>query len=165
MIFVSTQYPFLRILLEDGTYAQFLAGKLELDEGDNGFAEVKAEAERNPSVSILVNSTTCSLCGEVFTGKVAKLQFGAHMKKVHPDVYDAEKALEYARSQDKTLKERAGFACDVCAPIQTFGTEADLAEHANLLHTAPPAMDDEGNETGDKRRPGETAIPAAAPRS
>lgn len=161
MIFVNSTYPQLRILLESGEYAQFIGGKLELDEGDPGFAEVLAEAQRNPSIAIVVNSTTCELCGEVFEGKAAKAQFTNHMKSIHPAVYDAEQELAHARSMEKQVKDRAGYACDVCQPVQTFGTELDLAEHVKLLHTAPPEMDDEGNEKADSRRPGEVAVPAA----
>lgn len=166
MIFVCTEYPYLRILRQDGEYAQFLGGKLELDEDEPGYAEVLAEAQRNPAVSIHVNSTTCDLCGEVFEGKNAKSNFAKHVRAIHPDVFDAEQALLHARSVEQEVKSRAGFACDVCQPVQTFGSEADLAAHVTLLHTQPPAMDAEGNEIGggrdDERRPGEVdPVPAA----
>jgi hypothetical protein len=164
MIFINTVNPYLRVLIQQGEhageYAQFLGGKLELDEGDPGFADVKAEAGRNPNVVVLVNETTCGLCGEVFTGKAAKAQLGTHVKANHPLVWDAQKALEAATTASRTIKERAGYPCDVCSPVQTFGDEAGLAQHARDFHTQPPEMDDEGNETG-TRRPGETAIPVA----
>lgn len=169
MIFVSTTTPFLRILIHEGEkageYVQFLAGKLELDEDEPGFPEVHAEALRNPGISILVNSTTCELCGEVFTGRAAKAQFGSHIKRIHPDVWDAEQALAHAKSIDRTVKQRAGFACDVCSPVQTFGEADDLAAHVRDLHTAAPELDDDGNDVAGGRRPGEAAIPAAQPTS
>ena len=168
MIFVCTEFPQLRILRADGEYAQFVGGKLELDEGDPGFAEVKAEAERNPHIAIVVNATTCTLCGETFAGKVAKANLAKHVKEIHPLVWKAEQELEFATSQSKALKHTEGYPCDVCQPVQVFGTKEDLAEHVKALHTQPPAMDAEGNEVGDggpRRRPGERGVPAAAPKA
>jgi hypothetical protein len=163
MIFVCTEFPQLRILRADGDYAVFQGGKLELDEGDPGYEEVKAEAERNPFITILVNSTTCRLCGEVFTGKVAKPNLAKHVKEVHPLVWKAEQELDFAESQSKALKHTEGYPCDVCQPVQVFGTPSDLAEHVTLLHTQPPEMDADGNETEGmgRRRPGERGVPAA----
>lgn len=157
---VNTVTPFLKIFIPDtGEYRSFQAGQLEIAEDDPDFEVVKAEALRNPSISIQVNSTTCRYCGEVFTGKAGAAQLGKHKKAIHFDVWQAEQFIEQEATNAKELKARAGFACDVCSPVQTFGTAADLADHVNLLHTAPPEMDDEGNERGG--RPGEREIPAA----
>lgn len=167
MVFVCVEYPQLRILLPDLTYAQFVGGKLELDPEDNGYETVLAQAEANPFISIHVNETTCDLCGEVQTGKLAKANLAKHIKDNHPNVWVAEQELAHARSMSKQLKHAEGYPCDVCAPVQTFGTKADLAEHVGLLHAQPPAMDSEGNEIAGSddggRRPGERAIPAATP--
>lgn len=152
--FVNTVNPYLRVLLPDGNYAQFQGGLLELDEGDEGYVAVMAEAQTNPSISIMINATTCAYCGEVFTGKAAAAQLGRHKKDVHFDLWKSEKELEAATVIDVEVKKRAGFSCDVCAPVQTFGSAEDLAGHVSLLHTAAPALDDEGNEVG-SGRPGE----------
>lgn len=170
---INTHTPYLRIYDEPtGTYVQFRGGKLEIDEGDTGYDSVMAEAARNPFISVIVNATTCQYCGEVFTGKAAKAQAGRHKKDIHFDLWQAEKEIEQATVIATEVKARAGYACDVCAPIQTFGTEDDLAAHAKLLHTAPPELDADGNEVDaesgsrSRRRPGEREIsaPAAARR-
>jgi len=160
-ILVNTVTPYLKIYIpSSGGYVDFVGGKLEIDKGDPGYEEAMAEAQRNPSISIMVNQTTCRYCGEVYTGKNAAAQLGAHKKKIHFDLWEAEKRIEQESVIQKEIKARAGYACDVCAPVQTFGSKEDLSEHVVLLHTVPPPMDDEGNEIGG-RRPGETEIPAA----
>lgn len=171
MIFICTQFPQLRVYNPaTGDYAVFLAGKIELDEGDDNFAVVLAEATRNAAISIMVNETTCAFCGEVFTGKNARLALGSHKKNIHFDIWQKEKEVEAAKVIQREVKTREGFACEVCSPVQVFGTEADLSAHTTLLHTKPPEMDDLGNEIGggdpdQRRRPGEVdPIPAAAPR-
>ena len=164
--FINTSTPYLRILLPDGDYAQFQGGKLEIDEDDPGYATVMAEAQSNPSISIMVSATTCEYCGEVFKGRPAKAQLAKHKKDVHFDLWRAEKEIEQATVIDIEVKKRAGFACDVCAPVQTFGSAADLSEHTRLLHTQPPELNDAGEEvgSGSGRRPGEVEPPAAARR-
>lgn len=162
MILINTNTPFLKVYVPaSGDYVSFVAGKLEIDEGDVGYDEAMAEAKRNPSISIMVNETTCRYCGEVFTGKAAAAQLGKHKKDIHFEIWQAEKLIENEAVVQKEIKSRAGYACDVCQPVQTFGDEGDLSDHVKLLHTAPPPMDDEGNEIGTKGRPGEAAIPAA----
>lgn len=154
-VFVCTSYPELRILAGDD-YVKFIGGKLELDPDEPGYDAVKAEAIRNPAISIIENETTCEYCGEVFTGKAGKAQLGTHKKANHFDVWQAEKEIENAKTMQREVKARAGFACDVCSPVQTFGTEADLTQHVRDLHAAPPDLDDAGNTKNEPdRRPGE----------
>jgi hypothetical protein len=166
-LLINTTTPFLRILLSSGDYAQFQAGSLDIGEDDPFYGEVLAEAQRNPSISIMVNSTTCPFCGEVFTGDKAKAKLDAHGKDVHFDIWLKKQEVEAATIIQKEIKARAGYVCDVCAPVQTFGSESDLSEHVVLLHTAPPELDGDGNEIGaskhdDDRRPGEVDPPPAA---
>ena len=148
-----------------GGFAEFVGGRLDLDDDDPNFEVVKAEAERNPLVTILVNETTCPYDGEVFSGKAAAAQLAAHTQRQHPEVWAAKKDLEHAEMKARALKITDGFPCDVCQPVQVFGTKDDLAQHIADLHTQPPALDDEGNtiggSEGETRRPGERAIPAA----
>lgn len=161
---VNTTTPFLKIYIPaTGDYVSFLGGQLEIAEDDPNYEAVHAEAVRNPAISIMVNSTTCEFCGEVFTGKAGKAQLGAHIKKIHPDVWDAQQAIDRAKADAKELKSRAGYVCDVCSPVQEFGDKGSLSEHVKLLHTAPPELDADGNDVGGKedRRPGERGIPAA----
>lgn len=166
---VNSTHPQLRILLPDGSYAQFLGGKLDIDEDDTPFYDaIMAEAVRNPSIAIIVSEGTCRFCGETFTGKNAQDQLDAHQKDIHFDLWVKQQEIEAATVIQKEVKARAGFPCDVCAPVQTFGNADDLAAHVQLLHTAPPALDDEGNtvggEDGEGRRPGEVEPPRAARR-
>jgi len=163
-IFVNSTHPYLRILLPSGDYAQFQGGKLELDEDDPDYGIVLDEATRNPGIAILVNETTCRFCGESFTGSHAGEKLADHKKDNHFDLWVKETELEQATFIQKEIKARAGYACDICAPVQTFGTSDDLAEHFNTLHASAPDLDDEGNTLGgsdDGRRPGEVAPRAA----
>lgn len=168
-LFVNTVTPFLRILLPTGAYAQFAAGKLEMAEDDPDYPTVLGEATRNPSISIIVSSTTCRFCGEDFSGDKAAELATAHKKAIHFDLWVKETELEAATVIAREVKSRAGFACDVCAPVQTFGSADELAAHVHLLHAAPPQLDEGGNVTGsdatgddDGRKPGEVDPPAAA---
>jgi len=167
--FINTVTPYLRILMSDGSYIQFHGGSLDVAEDDEFYDEVLAEAQRNPSISIMVNATTCRYCGESFSGDKAKAKFESHFKDVHFDLWQKQTELDAAVMIQKEVKARAGYACDVCAPVQTFGSEGDLAEHVTMLHTQPPQMDDDGNtlggEDGGGRRPGEVDPPPAATRS
>lgn len=166
---INTTEPFLRILNPaTGEYAAFSGGRLDIDTDDPNYEVVMREAVRRPTISIHESATTCPNCGEVFTGKAAKANLGQHRKAVHFELWQADKEAEHAEVMQREVKARAGFACDVCNPVQTFGDEAGLAEHVKLLHTAAPSLDEDGNEvTGKgKRRPGEVAaaeIPAATP--
>lgn len=146
---VNTVTPFLQIYNPaTGGFARFHGGLLVIEEGDPNYAVVMAEAARNPSISVMVNSTTCLECGEVFDGKTAAMKLGAHRKEVHFDSWKADKDRDHATEVEREVKSRAGYACDVCRPVQTFGTEEDLAAHVALLHTAPPALDEAGNDVG-----------------
>lgn len=146
--FVNHATPYLRILLPSGDYIQFQGGKLIVDEDDPNHEHAMAEAVRNQSIAILVNETTCDYCGESFTGDKARAKLADHKKDVHFDLWQKETELEQARVVQREVKARAGYACDVCAPVQTFGSEDDLAEHVRLLHTAPPELDENGNTVG-----------------
>jgi hypothetical protein len=164
---VNSTAPYLRILLSDGNYAQFHGGRLDISEDDPFYSEVIAEGARNPSIAILINSTTCQFCGEDFSGDTAGKQADAHKKEVHFDLWIKQQEIDAATIIQKEVKARAGFACDVCAPVQTFGTDADLNAHIQTLHTNPPALDEDGNtiggpDDGDGRRPGEVDPPRAA---
>lgn len=165
--FVNTVTPFLRILLPTGEYAQFQAGRLDVAEDDPAHEAVMAEAIRNPSISIMVNKTTCEYDGVVFEGDRAAAKLAAHKKAIHFDLWAKEEELKAATVIQREIKARAGYACDVCAPIQTFGSEDDLAAHVALLHATAPELDDEGNTVGggepDGRRPGEVAPAAPEP--
>lgn len=164
-LFICTATPFLKILLTSGEYASFEAGQLEVAETDPFYEEVLAEATRNASISIMTNATTCRFCGAEFIGDKAKAKLEDHSKEVHFDLWVKQQEIDAATVIQKEIKSRAGYVCDICAPVQTFGSEADLAEHVNTLHTKPPALDDDGNELGGgdpDRRPGEVN-PAGAP--
>lgn len=172
--FVCTDLPYLKILLSDGDYVQFQGGRLEVPETDPFHGEVMAEASRNSHISVMTNETTCQYCGAVFSGDKAQKSLATHFKDAHFELWVKQSELDAAIVTQREIKARAGYVCDICAPVQTFGTEADLAEHTRLLHTAPPAMDEDGNETGprhdagdgdDGRRPGEVDPPKAATRS
>ena len=131
------------------------------------YDEIPRRKASGPTYASIMRSTaTCQYCGEDFDGKTAKARLGAHKKDNHFDVWQAEKEIEHATVIDKEVKARAGFACDVCAPVQTFGSAADLSEHTRLLHTQPPELNDAGEEvgSGSGRRPGEVEPPAAARR-
>lgn len=173
---VNSTNPQLRILLPDGDYAQFVGGKLEIEEPDDDgaggtpfYQHILDEAVRNPSIAIIVSSGTCPFCGADFKGKTAKDRLEEHTKEIHFDLWVKQQELAAATIIQTEVKARAGFVCDVCSPVQTFGSASDLADHANTLHTAPPPMDAEGNtiggEDGGGRRPGEVDPPAAARRS
>jgi len=171
--FINTQTPFLRILMSDGNYVQFQAGHLEVGEKDVYHDEVMAEATRNPSISVMVNKTTCRFCGFVFRGDDAKTDLEKHTKNIHFDLWQKQRELDAATVVQEEIKSRAGFACDVCAPVQTFGTAEDLNEHIRLLHASAPELDDAGNTKGGNpdegsdrgHRPGEVTPVAAATRS
>jgi uncharacterized C2H2 Zn-finger protein len=155
---VNTTEPYLRILLPDNDFIQFQGGKLELPEDHPFYQHVMDEAVRRPSIAVLINETTCPYCGEVFKGDKAAAKYGAHIKEVHFELWQKEQDLEHARIVQKEVKARAGFSCDVCSPIQTFGTADDLAEHVGLFHTNPEEMDAAGNTTTAETRPGEKVI-------
>jgi hypothetical protein len=166
--FVNTTTPFLRILLSTGEYIQFQAGSLEVAEDDPFHGEVLAEAVRNPSISVMVNETTCRFCGEVLTGDRAAKKLDEHTKQMHFELWQKQQDIEIATVRQREVKARAGYACDVCSPVQTFGSEDDLAAHVNLFHANAPDLDEAGNIRGgdpdEGRRPGEVAPPPAATR-
>lgn len=166
-LLVNSTNPYLRILLPDGDYAQFVGGQLTIDEDDTPFYDhILAEAVRNPSIAIMVSAATCRFCGADFTGKTAAKQLEEHQKEIHFDLWVKAQEVEAASVIQREIKARAGFVCDVCQPVQTFGSEDDLAVHVAALHTQPPELDDEGNtvggDDGGGRRPGEVD-PAPAP--
>lgn len=164
-----TTTPFLSILCSDGEYERFQGGFLEIGPDNPHYDAVRAEAQRNPSITILVNATTCPECGEVFTGQMAKAELAKHRKRDHFAEWQADQDAAAAVLREKTLKARASVFCDVCQPIQEFPDAEALAEHVKLLHTSAPPMDESGNTIGggddEGRRPGERPIeiPAATP--
>lgn len=168
---VNSTLPYLRILMGDGSYQAFVGGRLEIAEDDPYHGEVMAEASRNASIAVLTNETTCIFCGEVYRGDKAAGKLDEHQKANHFDLWVKQREIAAATVIQREIKARAGFACDICQPLQTFGTEGDLAEHANTFHATPPDLDAEGNTIGGSRdgddtgRPGEVAPPAAATRS
>lgn len=138
VVLLCRTYPAFRILNPDnGTYSQFAGGKLVIAEDDPNYAFVMAEAVKNPDIVVTSTALQCDICGETFTGGAARLELGKHRKNVHPIEWDADHEAAHIDERTTILKDRAGFPCDVCQPVQTFGTEADLAEHVRMLHGAP----------------------------
>lgn len=183
MHLVNFTYRELRVLMPDGTYQQFRDGQLDVAETisyeDQETGETRTLpnpyyepllnfAKGDPLTAILVNTTTCPHCGEVFAGKAAKADLGRHRKENHFELWIADKTADQAAEVQKLLKARANYVCDVCTPLQEYPTETELAFHVNLVHArTAPTMDAEGNEVGgggEDRRPGEVApIPTATP--
>jgi hypothetical protein len=158
------QYPALRIYNpQTGGFAAFLYGKLEIEPDDPDYEVVMAEASRNPAIVVVESIGTCAYCGEQFVGGNAKLLLGGHIKDVHYDKYLEQKDAEESAVRNVELKSREGFACDVCQPLQVFGTNDDLTLHVLTMHANAPEMDEAGNamEVPDqprkKRRPGEVS--------
>src|SRR6266536_2963729 len=134
-LFLCNQYPALRIMdPESSQIVQFQGGKLELDKEDRFYALVAAEAARNPAIVVYESVTTCPECGEPFTGKAAKADLGRHRKDAHFDRWLADQDAKAAESRNAEIKGREGFACDQCAPVQTFPTTEALALHTRTLH-------------------------------
>lgn len=150
-LLINNTNPYLQILNPaTGAFVRFQAGRLEIAEDDPNYAVAMAWAARDPNIAVIVNETTCPDCGEVFVGseKKARLDLGAHRKDVHFDKWLADKQAQDAKVTEKEIKSRAGYPCDVCVPIQVFGTAEDLAAHVGLLHTSAPNLDDAGNDLG-----------------
>ena len=155
---INNVHPDLRVYNpETGGYAQFVAGKLEIEEDDPNYAWAMKEGQRNPSIAIVKSAVYCVYCGEPFAGKMAKAQESKHEKDVHFDEWVKRKEAEVAEEVNVLVKDRAGIACDVCQPVQIFGSTEMLAAHTKLLHeeggaeTAPLTA----AETEELRRPGE----------
>lgn len=168
MLFVNPTHPYLQIYNPaTGGFAKFVGGKLELDESDPNFGVVMAEATRNPLISIHEHVATCDQCGESYTGRTAAADLGKHRKAVHFDVWLADQDAKASVLREKEIKARAGFACDVCQPVQTFGTPEALAEHARKLHATAPELTESGETVGGDEggggAPVDTEIPAATP--
>lgn len=117
--------------------AQFRNRRLDIDDADPMYRWVADEAARNPEIVVMANVTTCPECGELFPGKTGAMDLGRHRKAIHPIEWDADRNAEHAAETAVILKTRAGFACDVCQPVQTFGTADDLGLHTRLVHGAP----------------------------
>jgi hypothetical protein len=165
-ILLNNEHPYLRIMdPDDGTYYEFKGGKLEIAEGDKGFDVVMAEAQRNPYIRVYESVTSCPHCGE---DQPSKKALDVHVHDIHFDKWLEKRDEAYIETRNVEILSREGFPCDVCRPTQTFGTEGDLALHVKAFHTAPPAMDAEGNEkAGGKAGASEpsTEVPAAKPSS
>lgn len=168
MKFVNVATPYLAIFIPPtGETIRFQGGILEVDEDDPRFPWVKAEAERNPAISVHEKVNTCVLCGEVFTGKMAAARLGAHRKEIHFDTWQAEKDAEAAAEREVQIKSRSGVFCDICVPLQEFPTKELLAEHTLLLHANAPALTESGETVGGDPDAGgaavDTGVPAATP--
>lgn len=170
MLFVNPTTPELRIYNpETGGWARFTGGKLDIDESDPDFKYVMAEAQRNPAISIHAKGVNCPECGELFTGKTARMDLGKHRKGIHFDKWLADQDALAAAERDVQVKSRAGYVCDICQPVQEFGTADDLAGHVSLLHAAPPELTETGETIGGDDggsgggQPIDTSVPAAAP--
>lgn len=168
MLFINTTHPEFSIYNPTtGGFARFRGGKLEIDESDANYAVVMAEAQKNPYISIHDKAVTCEDCGEMFTGKAASADLGKHRKADHFDKWLAEKDAKEAVERDRLIKSRAGYVCDVCQPVQEFGTPEDLAEHVKRLHANRPELTESGETVGgDEGGGGATVdpeIPAATP--
>lgn len=181
MKLVNLTYRELRVLMPDGTYQQFRDGQLDVEETisyeDQETGETRTLtnpyfepllnfAKSDASTAILVNTTTCPHCSEVFAGKAAKADLGRHRKNTHFELWIADKQADQQAEVQKLLKSRANFVCDVCVPFQEYPNEPELAFHVNLVHAKAPDLDGDGNTVGGDgdRRPGEVApIPAATP--
>lgn len=167
MHLVNTATPFLKIYNPDtGNFASFIAGKLEIEKEDPDFKWVMAEAQRNPAISIHEIATTCDQCGAIFTGKVASAELGKHRKEIHFDVWLAEKDAKDEALREVQVKSRAGYACDICSPVQEFPDAEQLAQHVRLLHATVPELTESGETVGgdEGERGGakvDTEIPAA----
>ncbi len=159
-------HPFLSIYIPaTGTFRQFSAGKLEIEEDDPDYEVVMAEAVRNPNIVVYETVGTCPVCGEVVgKGRTAEASVAGHIKVHHPDAADTPLELP-----NREVKSKAEFFCDVCRPTQTFLSEEDQRIHVETIHAAKPRLDEDGNVVEGaaptrRRRPGEAGIPAATER-
>lgn len=153
-------FPALRIYNPtSGEIVSFFGGKLEIEADDPNYEVVMAEASRNPSIVVVESIGTCPYCGETFTGGNAKLLLAQHTKNDHFEKWLEAKDVEDNAVRNVEIKAREGFACDVCAPAQVFGTEDDLALHVLAFHASAPEINDAGEATDaptrKRRRPGE----------
>lgn len=162
-VLLNHVHPEMRILIPGtGQYRNFSGGKLEIEADDPDYSVVMAEASRNPSIVVYESVTTCPWCGEPFAGKGAPMQLGKHEKEAHFEKWAAKADAKAAEVRNAEIKARSGFACDQC-PHATFPDEATLALHVQVMHTAAPAMDDEGNTLGEAKGAAEATVPAAKP--
>jgi hypothetical protein len=179
---LNRRHPYLEIYdPADGTWTAFVGGRLDIDQSNPHYAVVMAEASRNPNIVVMEDGTQCVYCGQTFTGEMAAAALGRHQKEHHPVEWLAAKEEARAEQVHLELKSQARHACDICQPLQEFGSEDQLALHMNTVHAGRPVIDSSGNVTdaveppaGEapaettttrKRRPGEVdpAIPAAKP--
>lgn len=162
---LNREHPYFRIMDPvTGAYYAFVGGKLEIEEGDPGFDVVMAEAARNPYIAVYKSVATCIHCGETLASAKAR---EAHVKDNHFDKWLADADAAAAEVRNVEVMARAGFPCDVCRPLQEFGTPEDLALHVGMFHTAAPNLDDDGNEVGGGKAaaPVSSEAPAATPSS
>jgi hypothetical protein len=167
---LNAVHPSMRILLPDGDYAQFAGGKLEL-EPDFAFTDhVLRVAERDPNIVIVTGGVQCRKCGAEFVGEDQD-GLEQHMADGHPEVVAAGLVAELTEKISRIEKDRATFPCDACPNpmLSVFPDEETLALHVRAVHTAPPALDDDGNEvggSGESRNAAastSTEVPAARP--
>lgn len=156
---ICTQFPSLSIYQPaDGSWIQFRGGRLDIEDDDPNYAVVMAEAASNPAIAVYVNASTCIHCGETFASKKA---LDGHVKDVHFAEYLAAEDAAHAETRIALIKEREGFACDIC-PHAEFGTAEDLSLHVQAIHTAPPDLGDAGaGSLGPEGAGGEDGKPKA----
>ena len=146
---INNVNPYMRIYDEaTESFIEFRGGKLEIEPEDEGYETVMRVVEMTPSIIVQVGGQQCLYCGETFTGKTAKALLGKHVKDVHFEIWQAQQDVEHGAAVEKELRRRVPFSCDACPTIQEFGSEADLALHTQLVHTAP-TVDDDGNAVGE----------------
>lgn len=152
-LLINSTHPGFRIYNPDnGEYATFQFGRLEIEEGDPNYAVVMAEASRNPYITIVTSATFCPRCGIPFAGKSAKADLEAHVKESHFDTWLADVQAAQAAEHMALVKANAGIACDICEPVQVFPDDAALALHAQVVHASG---EQEAPAPKSRRRPGE----------
>lgn len=156
-LLINSTHPGLRIYNPDnGEYAQFTYGRLEIGPDDPNYGTVMAEASRNPFITIVTTATFCPRCGVPFEGSTAKDDLAAHVKSDHFDTYLADLEAAQGSERIQLIKANAGIACDICQPVQVFADADALALHAKVVHASgeeeAPAPE---TPSRSRRRPGE----------
>lgn len=151
-VLLNRVHPNLRILNPaTGGYAAFAGGKLVIEDDDPNYEVVMTQANRDPDIIVTTKVTQCPECGEEFTGKLASMDLGRHRSAIHPIEFDRDREAKAATQRNAIVKRREGFCCDVCAPLQCFGTADDLTLHTRLMHGAP-FVDPDGKGVPDEVR-------------
>lgn len=137
-VLINRTYPNFRILNPaTGLYAQFAGGKLTIEPDDPNYDFVMEAAKKYPEIIVTTKVVQCPECGETFTGGAASLELGKHRKNIHPLEWEADREASLAEERNAIIQSRQPFTCDVCQPLQEFGTADDLALHVRTLHGSP----------------------------